>query len=73
MEVAYILCSVLNFRLVAKLRERLSVNRRPTKKFNMQRFDLKTLNDAEFAEQIQGMLATMQFRIFRYPVWYLKT
>jgi hypothetical protein len=39
--------------VVAKLRERLSVSKRGAQKFDMQRFDLRKLNDAEFKEQYQ--------------------
>jgi hypothetical protein len=34
-----------------KLRERLSVSRRTTQKFDMQRFYLRKLNDAEVKEE----------------------
>jgi hypothetical protein len=39
--------------VAAKLRERLSVSKRVAQKFNMKRFDLKKLNDAEVKEQYQ--------------------
>jgi hypothetical protein len=39
--------------VVAKLTERLSVSKRATQKFDMQRFYLKKLNDAEAEEQCQ--------------------
>jgi hypothetical protein len=39
--------------LTAKRRERLSVSKRATEKFEMQRFDLRKLNDAEIMEQYQ--------------------
>jgi hypothetical protein len=37
--------------VAAKLRERLSVIEHVAQKFDMQRFDLRTLNDAEVKEQ----------------------
>jgi hypothetical protein len=39
--------------VAAKLRERLSVIKRVARKFDMQRFDLRKLNDAEVKEQYQ--------------------
>jgi hypothetical protein len=36
-----------------KLRERLSVSKRVAQKFDMQRFDLRKINDAEVKEQYQ--------------------
>jgi hypothetical protein len=33
--------------VVAKVRERLSVNKRETQKFDIERFDVKKLNDIE--------------------------
>jgi hypothetical protein len=39
--------------VAAKLRERLSVIKRVAQKFDMQRFDLRKLNDAEVKEQYQ--------------------
>jgi hypothetical protein len=46
-------CDIDNYLLVAKLMERLSVSKRADHEFDMQRFDLKTLNDAEVKEQYQ--------------------
>jgi hypothetical protein len=37
--------------VVAKLREWLSVSKQIAQKFDMQRFNLRTLNDAEVKEQ----------------------
>jgi hypothetical protein len=39
--------------VAAKLRERLSVIKQVATKFDMQRFDLRKLNDAEVKEQYQ--------------------
>jgi hypothetical protein len=39
--------------VAAKLRERLSVSKRVAGKLEMQRFDLRKLNDAEVKEQYQ--------------------
>jgi hypothetical protein len=39
--------------VTAKFRERLSVIKRVAQKFDMQRFDLRKLNDAEVREQYQ--------------------
>jgi hypothetical protein len=46
-------CETNNCLVVAKLRERLSIRKRATQKFDMQRFDLKKINDAEVKEQYQ--------------------
>jgi hypothetical protein len=37
--------------VVAKLREGISASKRATQKFDIQRFDLKWLNDGEVKEQ----------------------
>jgi hypothetical protein len=39
--------------VAAKLREKLSVSKRVAQKFDMQRFDLRKLNDAEVKEKYQ--------------------
>jgi hypothetical protein len=39
--------------VAAKRRERLSVSKRVSEKMDMQRFDLRKLNDAEVKEQYQ--------------------
>jgi hypothetical protein len=39
--------------VAAKLRERLSVSKRVAQKLDMQRFNLRKLNDAEVKEQYQ--------------------
>jgi hypothetical protein len=39
--------------VAAKLRERLLVSKRVAQKFDMQRFDLRKLNNAEVKEQYQ--------------------
>jgi hypothetical protein len=49
--------------VVAKLRERLSVSKRVAQKFDMQRFDLRKLNDAEVKEQYQVKI-TNRFAAF---------
>jgi hypothetical protein len=46
-------CDTDHYLLAAKLRERLSVIKRVAQKFDMHRFDLKKLNDAEVKEQYQ--------------------
>jgi hypothetical protein len=38
---------------VAKVRERLAVNKQRSHRFNMERFNLKKLNDVEGKEQIR--------------------
>jgi hypothetical protein len=45
--------------VAAKLRERLSVSKRVAKKFDMKRFDLRKLNDAEVKEQYQVKITNM--------------
>jgi hypothetical protein len=44
--------------VAAKLRERLSVSKRVAQKFDMHRFGLRKLNDAEVKEQCQVKLQT---------------
>jgi hypothetical protein len=44
--------------VAAKLRERLLVIKRVAQTFDMQRFDLRKLNDAEVKEQYQSKLQT---------------
>jgi hypothetical protein len=44
-------CDTDHYLVAAKLRERLSASKRVAQKFDMQRFDLRKLNDAEFKEQ----------------------
>jgi hypothetical protein len=39
--------------VVAKVRERLAVNKQRSQRFNMERFNLKKLNDAEGKEQFR--------------------
>jgi hypothetical protein len=39
--------------VVAKLRERLAVSKRPVNKMDMERFNLKKLNEGEVKEQYQ--------------------
>jgi hypothetical protein len=49
--------------VAAKLRERLSVSKRVALKFDMRRFDLRKLNDAEVKEQYQVKI-TNRFAAF---------
>jgi hypothetical protein len=46
-------CDTDHYLVAEKLRERLSVSKRVAQKFDMQRFDLRKLNDAEVKEQYQ--------------------
>jgi hypothetical protein len=46
-------CGTDHYLVAAKLRERLSVMKQVAPKFDMQRFDLRKLNDAEVKEQYQ--------------------
>jgi hypothetical protein len=39
--------------VVAKVRERLAVNKQGSQRFYMERFNLKTLNDVEGKEQLR--------------------
>jgi hypothetical protein len=44
--------------VAAELRERLSVSKRVIQKFDMQRFDLRKLNDAEVKDSSRSKLQT---------------
>jgi hypothetical protein len=46
-------CDTYRYLVVAKLRERLSVSKRAARKLNMQRFDLRKLNNAKVMEKYQ--------------------
>jgi hypothetical protein len=46
-------CDTDHYLVVAKLRERFSVIKRAMKKFDLERFDLKKLNDVEVKEKYQ--------------------
>jgi hypothetical protein len=49
--------------MIAELRERLSVSKRATQKFDLQQFDLRKLNDAEVKEQYYIKI-TNRFAVF---------
>jgi hypothetical protein len=51
-------CDTEHYLVAAKLRERLSVSKRVAQKFDMQRLDLRKLNDAEVKEQCRSKLQT---------------
>jgi hypothetical protein len=44
-------CDTDHYLVVAKVRERLSVNKQRSQRFNVERFNLKKLNDVEGKEQ----------------------
>jgi hypothetical protein len=44
-------CDSDHYRVVAKVRERMAVNKQRSLRFNMERFNLKKLNDIEGKEQ----------------------
>jgi hypothetical protein len=44
-------CDSDHYLVVAKVRERLAVNKQRSQRFNMERFNLKKLNDVEGKEQ----------------------
>jgi hypothetical protein len=44
-------CDTDHYLVVAKVRERLAVNKQTSQKFNMERFNLKKLNDVEGKKQ----------------------
>jgi hypothetical protein len=46
-------CDGDHYLVVAKVRERLSVNKQRSQRFDMKRFDLKKLNDVEDKEQFR--------------------
>jgi hypothetical protein len=46
-------CDTDHYLVVAKLRDRVSVSKRARQKFNLERFDLKKLNDVEVKEKYQ--------------------
>jgi hypothetical protein len=45
---------------VAKLRERISVSKRARQNFDLERFDLKKLNDVEIKEKYQVEISDLQ-------------
>jgi hypothetical protein len=45
---------------VAKLRERISVSKRARQKFDLERFDLKKLDDVEVREKYQVEISDLQ-------------
>jgi hypothetical protein len=44
--------------VVAKVRERLAVNKQRSERFNMERFNLKKLNDVQGKEQFRVKVTT---------------
>jgi hypothetical protein len=50
--------------VVAKIRERLAVSKRPVNKMDMDRFNLKKLNEGEVKEQYQVTIKT-DFQLWR--------
>jgi hypothetical protein len=46
-------CDTDHYLVVAKIRERLAVSKQPVKKMNMDRFNLKKLNEGKVKEQYQ--------------------
>jgi hypothetical protein len=46
-------CDIDHYLVVVKLRERISVNKRGRQNFDLERFDLKNLNDVEVREKYQ--------------------
>jgi hypothetical protein len=46
-------CDSDHYLVVAKVRERLAVNKQRSHTFHMERFNLKTLNDVESKEQFR--------------------
>jgi hypothetical protein len=46
-------CNTNHYLVVAKLRERISVSKRAIKNFELERFDLKKLDDVEVKEKNQ--------------------
>jgi hypothetical protein len=47
--------------VVAKIRERLAVNKRMIRKMDVERFNLKQLNEEEGKEQYQVIIISLQF------------
>jgi hypothetical protein len=52
-------CGTDHYLVAAKLREKMSVSNRVAEKLDMQRFDLRKLNDAEVKEQYQVKITNM--------------
>jgi hypothetical protein len=50
-------CDTDHYLVVAKLRERISVSKRARQKFDLERFDLKNLDDVEVKEKYQVEIA----------------
>jgi hypothetical protein len=49
-------CDSAHYLVVAKVRERLAVSKRMVKKMDLDRFNLKQLNEKEVKEQYQVMI-----------------
>jgi hypothetical protein len=45
-------CDIDNYLLAANVRERLSVNKRASRKFDVEKFNLRKLNDVETKEDV---------------------
>jgi hypothetical protein len=57
-------CDTDHYLVVAKIRERLAVSKRPVNKMDMDRFNLKKLNEGEVKEQYQVTIKTV-FQLWR--------
>jgi hypothetical protein len=51
-------CDIDHYLVVAKIRDRLAVSKQPVNKMDMDRFNLKKLNEGEVKEQYQVTIKT---------------
>jgi hypothetical protein len=53
-------CDTNHYLVVAKLRERISVSKRARQKFDLERFELKQLDDVEVKEKYRVEISDLQ-------------
>jgi hypothetical protein len=58
-------CDTDHYLVVAKVRERLKVNKQRSHRFHMERFNLKKLNEAESKEQLRSQIGLQLWETIR--------